>query len=657
MNVFNPKILDASIRDVASYLSDNQKVDLLLYAMKCLHFEGRSRTVIENAIQSCLQVVTLSPENIAKARILRAKARLAGGSPLGAHDGLYNNSTLSRIQLTGSLEMRHMCCSDLQAALAVEPDNPEAKALLHQRSVTVEKVMTIYILLAPLPKHNLKERISAEIWREIALHLPRRDLKALLFIPHPLSRIASQLLFWELDLHFTGTDGDDDHLETYAVDQRTILAQKDEDVRHAQRSADILTRIIVDPSFACAVRTLRIFASKRDKDGSVAFQTGMLTNALPKLINLRNVHISATSEGILPVLRILQTSSPRLRGLSLKSPDGPADLSLLEFRHLSHFAYTMNIVSINSSAIHSLIGQNNATLRTIALENPHPSPHWTFPASSLSIRNLTTIFFTGHFPAVTNAFSEILSNGRQLESFNITCCSLECSNASSQFRSAQQANALPFLRHFAFSVQSIGRRTMDRDLFPAIAEFLRGRRSLHSLQLIAREESIQHAVGFDAAIWGVLPSLEGLRGLKISYPSDLAPGLASWLIPRTVLALRLTIDYNSQSARDPIPFLNQLRHGIPPSLRFVGLSDVHVRSALAVVDHGFPMVRVVRIGSNYWTVLRKQDGSRTMSSQGAGHNVEVEQWPKRRALYHATEWLEWLGCEDAMVRDPSSFSG
>lgn len=29
---------------------------------------------------------------------------------------------------------------DLQAALQAEPDNPEAMALLHQRSVTVEKV-------------------------------------------------------------------------------------------------------------------------------------------------------------------------------------------------------------------------------------------------------------------------------------------------------------------------------------------------------------------------------------------------------------------------------------------------------------------------------------------------------------------------------------
>ena len=40
MNVFNPKILDASIRDVSSCLSDNQKVELLIYAIKSLHFEG-----------------------------------------------------------------------------------------------------------------------------------------------------------------------------------------------------------------------------------------------------------------------------------------------------------------------------------------------------------------------------------------------------------------------------------------------------------------------------------------------------------------------------------------------------------------------------------------------------------------------------------------
>ena len=119
--------------------------------------------------------------------------------------------------------------------------------------------------------------MSNEIWREIALHMPRRDLKALLFVPHPLSRIASQLLFRELDLHLTASsDGESDHLpESCLSAYRTAPAQRDVDARHAQRSADILTRIILDNSFASAVRTLRIFAWRREKDGSMAFQTGV----------------------------------------------------------------------------------------------------------------------------------------------------------------------------------------------------------------------------------------------------------------------------------------------------------------------------------------------------------------------------------------------
>ena len=41
MNVFNPKILDASIRDVTSCLSDEEKADVLLAAMGHLEL-GRS---------------------------------------------------------------------------------------------------------------------------------------------------------------------------------------------------------------------------------------------------------------------------------------------------------------------------------------------------------------------------------------------------------------------------------------------------------------------------------------------------------------------------------------------------------------------------------------------------------------------------------------
>jgi hypothetical protein len=40
MNVFNPRILDASIRDVTGCLSDTQKADVLLQALQHLPSEG-----------------------------------------------------------------------------------------------------------------------------------------------------------------------------------------------------------------------------------------------------------------------------------------------------------------------------------------------------------------------------------------------------------------------------------------------------------------------------------------------------------------------------------------------------------------------------------------------------------------------------------------
>ncbi|KAG6856146.1 hypothetical protein H0H87_007151, partial [Tephrocybe sp. NHM501043] len=364
---------------------------------------------------------------------------------------------------------------DLHAALVAEPDNPEAKALLHQRSVTVEK------LLSPLPTR--KERFSVEIWREIALYLPRHDLKALLFIPHIVSRVASRILFRKLDLHFGGIDAEAGKSEFWTHHYGEFEAAKDEDARHAQRSADILTRIIVDPEFAGAVRTLRIYAPIR-----------MLTNAIPNLINLRNVHISAGAEDIVPVLRVLQTTTPRLRGLSLHSPDGPSDLQF-DFRNLAHFSYTTSGGSTNN--VQTFLAQNRDFLRTVYIDNPH----WAFPTNSVSIRNLTHFHFTGHVPMNNQIFADILANGRQLESLTLSC-SLDGAT-SQQFRTSPHAYgiALPFLRHFAFSVTGVHRRVVDRDLFAAIADLLRGRQQLRSLVLTAHDENVQRAVGLDAAVW------------------------------------------------------------------------------------------------------------------------------------------------------------
>ncbi|KAK0216415.1 hypothetical protein IW262DRAFT_1400103 [Armillaria fumosa] len=583
MDIFNPKILDACIRDVAYCLSDNQKADLLLYAMTSLKY-ARHKVVIENAIQACLSIHALSPSIVAKARILRARLRLDAGSFIGAQE-------------------------DLHAALLAEPDNPEATALLHQRSVAVEK------LLAPTG-----HRISNEVWREIALFLPRRDLKTLLSVPHPLSRVASQLLFRKVDLHFGEGEGGQSFDEGEGGEWEK---ERDRD----QRTADILTRVITDPSFARVVRTLRIFATVNSHN---SFQTGILSNALPKMINLRRVHISSSADGVLPVLKILQSCSPKLNGLSLHVPDGLFELSTLTLNHIANFAYHGG-GSGNGGAQnpHAFLAQHRSTLRTLSLENPA----WVFPADALSLRNLTHIHFLGQFPLNSQAIGTILNHGRQLESLSLTCL-LDCA-PSSQFRIAH--GELPFLRHFAFSVQAMNRRLTDRDLFPSIAEFLRGRIDLRTLSLLVPAEPIQKAVGFDASVWGVLPSLTGLKGLGITYPRDLAPGLAAWLIPRSVVSLTLN---------GLVAGMRDLRVGVPPGLRFIGLdtSGMGTGEVAGIVEQGFPMVRVVRVGSTYWTVHRKKKSGR----KGEDGGFELERWPVRRGRYHVSEWLEWFGCEDAL---------
>jgi hypothetical protein len=151
--------------------------------------------------------------------------------------------------------------TDLEAALEADPDHTEAQSMLHLRLAPPEE------RLLPQPRHGI--RFSAEIWREVALFLPRRDLKVLLFVPHMLSRVACQLLFRNIDLHF-GPDED----EEAGATKPWSAHSKEDDNWQAQRTADILTRMIVDPSFACLPRTLRMYLPRRDIECSIGFQTG-----------------------------------------------------------------------------------------------------------------------------------------------------------------------------------------------------------------------------------------------------------------------------------------------------------------------------------------------------------------------------------------------
>lgn len=569
MSVFNPKILDASIRDVTTDLADEQKVDVLIYAMQHLKLE-RSRILIENAVESCLRLPKLSQEISYKARLLRAKARLAASLHAGANQ-------------------------DLEAILRLDPDHVEARALMGG---------TLHPSKNSHQPHQTPS-FSTEVWREIATFLPRRDLKTLLVLPHVLSRIASQLLFRKIDLHF--------------------------DKEHAQQSADILTRIITDASFSSHVKTLRIFVAGRDTF-PMTFQTGMLANALPKMTNLRNIHCSMRWKDTFAFLRVLEGMHQRVFGLSLMPSDGVGELKFPKFKHITQFSLSAN--AGNPAQVYEFMAQNRGSLRNIHLHNLS----WTFPSEHLSIRNLTHLDFLGTFPADSMGIAAILANGIQLESLRLQCV-LEC-NASAQFR--EYADGLPFLRHFAFAL--LGYRVNDYDLFPAVSAFVADRAQLHTLHLtVPSADWAQRRLGYDATVWGVLPGLTGLRTLHATLPKDVAAAVAMWLVPRGVTALAL---YALQ-AGDPVSFVSQLRAGLPPGLRYIGLFQFQVEDVLEVVRAGFPMVRVARVEDRYYTV-RQGPGP-------AGAPLAVEEWPKSRTQHNAAEWLEWFDCMHAEWQDPTEF--
>ncbi|KAG1769108.1 hypothetical protein EV702DRAFT_978950 [Suillus placidus] len=588
MNVFNPRILDASIRDVTGCLSDTQKADVLLHALQHLPSEG-SRIVMENAIQSFLQVSGVPPADVARALLLRAKTRLAAGYRTSAQQ-------------------------DLLSVLCSDPANQDVKAIIQSEHLRQEMLIR---------EPDGPPRFSAEVWREIALCLPKRDLKSLLLVPHALSRIASQLIFREINLHFTASP------EAPGADHRYrgVHGSHDEqelDAWHYQRSADILTRILVDPVFASQVRSLSVYAVVSNASHTLAFQTGMLINSLPKLCNLRSAHCSGNRELINRILETMCASNHRLYSLSINLVNCSGDIDIPPFKHITSFSITAE--GGNSTSTHDFISQSHDNLRSLVIKNAN----WKFPMGVISVRHLTIIEFEGCFSVDGQVFSEILSTGHQLESLTLSGI-LECT-PSATFRLYR--SSLPFLTHFALKIVSLHRHITDRDLVPAISEFLRDRKHLHSFHLIV--PSADHRrIGFDASAWGVLPSLINLRSLCITYPRDLSPSLAGWLIPRSVRAL--TMEIMIPPAEDLLLFINQLRPGVPPLLTFVGMTNFPIRSVINVIDHGFSNVRLVRIDESVWSVIRSDDGS-----------IEIEPWPYRRIKYHTATWLESLGCEDAI---------
>ena len=221
------------------------------------------------------------------------------------------------------------------------------------------------------------------------------------------------------------------------------------------------------------------------------------------------------------------------------------DIQVSVFKHLTHFSINSDGDTSSCSSIHAFLAQSRDTLRSLSIKNPR----WRFPAEAISVHHLTQIEFQGCFSPEAQTFSEILANGHQLESLMLSG-TLECT-PSALFR--QHRTALPFLRHFALRITALRRHITDRELCPAISDFLRERTQLRTYHLLVPPTDARR-MGFDASAWGVLPALSKLTSLTITYPSDLSPALAGWLVPRTVRAL--TLDLSHVVAEDQIVFMN-----------------------------------------------------------------------------------------------------
>ena len=170
------------------------------------------------------------------------------------------------------------------------------------------------------------------------------------------------------------------------------------------------------------------------------------------------------------------------------------------------------------------------------------------PDSPLFMDNLRSLDLCITIPDAA-CLRQLLESGQQLESL-LLGIRLDGSALSSAFRRDRSHSvpcSLPKLREFEFILlEADSDDDEDPDLFPVVAEFVRGHPMLEALCLSYRESRRDpEDFGYTAAIWGVLPSLVHLRTLSMDAPEDLSCKLSGWLVPRTVVALEVRVLYGA----------------------------------------------------------------------------------------------------------------
>jgi hypothetical protein len=185
--------------------------------------------------------------------------------------------------------------------------------------------------------------------------------------------------------------------------------------------------------------------------------------------------------------------------------------------------------------------------QTVALHTLVIRHSQRYPTSFLPAGNLRNLYLTLSISSA-DFLSQMLAHGRQLETLRLDVDLEYGCVLSTVFRAYAAPNSFPTLRKLSFVLTGAAHNFSDPDLFPAVAEFVRGYRMLDGL-CISNTYNLP-GFGYDAAVWGVLPSLVNLRTLLLDVPKDLPAALSAWLIPRGVTVLDLqvarhaTIDIN-----------------------------------------------------------------------------------------------------------------
>ncbi|KAI0312897.1 hypothetical protein OF83DRAFT_1176188 [Amylostereum chailletii] len=660
--VFNPHILDASMRDVVSALTSDQKTDVLLYAMERVSdsfssspayvnapishllspkpysrpphaltpasFGYRSRTTIENATQSVLQASATREDKIIQARLLRAKARFAAG-------------------------LREAAQQDLQMILQLNSGSS-----YHPSARTV----------------RLPPRFSNEIWRQIASYLPKRDLRAILRVPHVLSAIARQLLFRRLHLRFGSPayaslgsddgDGDGD-------------GDGGEAGWHARRSAGIIGHLASDAIHAGYVRSL-VLVVPADADAvdtdDATFQLTMILNLLPKLSNLDTFGCRTDGRATQALLVALAECHPALTSLIL-DPTSPLPSSLPSFPSLTRFAYGPRTFP---PSLTSLLTHRTAALTSLVLHTPRLPPEPRIPFNDLTSLDLHATFQDGSSEQIL--LDRVLTEGVHLKHLRLTCVLPHTSSAlSPSFRA--HPTALPSLLAFHFVAAAADDDdddddddetqhphpdgTDDPDLFPALTDFVRHHPLLRSLRLSDGSRARRRRLGYDAAVWSVLPTLHDLETLAMDVPRDLKPALAGWLVPRTVRALCLHGDAPAMATADEDEgegegegegSLAPICAGLPQGLAILVFPSLSPAAPPASIAAVLPSTSLLRLGDETYAVDRRALASNgTVAVTRLGREGRSLNATRACALEEsdggmAREFASWVG-EDSMPWD------